>query len=404
VVAVGSLLVTGCGTGGRPGTRAVTTAPVTRPDRCEGPERLAAGANVAAWRLGAVRFVSARSGIALTAPQVPCDRSLGPGRGTEVTFVAQTVRLAVTGDGGRHWMTRGSEVPGPTQSPEPEQVAAVSGPDIWVVSDAGVLLATRDYGATWAIQPLPAPTVAAASAGGWLWAVSCPAVSQNWCRPVVERMRLPGGKWTRAPLAAPSALPDVQLTVLSGRAAVLVIWGPHPALVSTADGGRHWSVRPPPAGPPIPCGQDPPGSFTAASPDDWWLLCMGGAAAGSSTKALWRSADAGRTWTAVSANTSLAGPRPAGSLPGQDGAVIAAGSAGRLWIVTPNTISVSTDGGASWSTTQLDPQGSLGQFDVLSSTLAWVLAPGAGLWQTADGITWRPVGGAGPLTTARSDN
>src|SRR5580692_11972061 len=144
VVAVGSLLVTGCGTGGRPGTR------------------------------------------------------------------------AVTGDGGRHWVTRGTELPGLTQSPEPEQVAAVSGPDIWVVSDAGVLLATRDYGATWASQPLPAPTVAAASAGGWLWAVSCPAVSQNGCRPVVERMRLPGGKWTRAPLAAPSALPDVQLTVLSG--------------------------------------------------------------------------------------------------------------------------------------------------------------------------------------------
>jgi hypothetical protein len=240
--------------------------------------------------------------------------------------------------------------------------------------------------------------VAAASAGGWLWAVSCPAVSQNGCRPVVERMRLPGGTWIREPLPAPSALPDMQLTVLSGRAAVVVSWGPHPALVSTTDGGTHWSVRPPPAGPPIPCGQDPPGSFTAASPDNWWLLCVGGAAAGSSTKALWRSADAGRTWTVVSAIASLAGPRAAGSLPSQDGAVIAAGSAGRLWIVTPNTISVSTDGGASWSTTQLDPQGFLGQFDVLSSTLAWVLAPGAGLWQTTDGITWRPVGGAGPLT------
>jgi hypothetical protein len=68
--------------------------------------------------------------------------------------------------------------------------------------------------------------------------------------------------------------------------------------------------------------------------------------------------------------SNLAGPRLAGSLPYQDAAVIAAGSADRLWIVTPNTISVSTDGGALWSTIQLDPQGSLGQFDVLSSTVA----------------------------------
>jgi hypothetical protein len=63
---------------------------------------------------------------------------------------------------------------------------------------------------------------------GWLSEVSCPAVSENWCRPIVERTRLPGGKWILAPLAAPASLPDVQLTVLSGRAAVLVIWGPYP--------------------------------------------------------------------------------------------------------------------------------------------------------------------------------
>jgi hypothetical protein len=43
-----------------------------------------------------------------------------------------------------------------------------------------------------------------------------------------------------------------------------------------------------------------------------------------------------------------------------------------------------------------DPQGAPGQFDVLSGTLAWMLAPGAGLWQTTDGITWHPDGSAGP--------
>ena len=105
----------------------------------------------------------------------------------------------------------------------------------------------------------------------------------------------------------------------------------------------------------------------------------------------------GRTWTAVTAITNLASPRRAGSLPYQDGAVIAAGSPGRLWIVTQNTMSVSTDGGAFWSTTQLDTDGLFGQFDVLSGTVAWMLGPGTGLWQTTDGTTWRSIGGAGPL-------
>jgi photosystem II stability/assembly factor-like uncharacterized protein len=365
--------------------------------QCAGPARLGAGVSVAAWRLGAVRFVSPRSGVALTAPQVPCDRSLGPGRGTEVTSLAQPVRLAVTEDGGRHWVTRGSALPGTTQSPELEQVAAFSGPDVWVVSDTGVLLATRDYGATWTAQPLPAPVVAAASAGGWLWALSCPAVSDNLCQPVVERMRLPGGSWTRTPLATPASLMNVQLTLLSGRAALVVIWGPHAELASTTDGGAHWLARAVPDGPPIPCGRGLAGSFTAAGPGDWWLLCPGGAAADSTTRALWRSTDAGRTWTAVTAITNLASPRRAGSLPYQDGAVIAAGSPGQLWIVTQNTMSVSTDGGAFWSTTQLDTDGLFGQFDVLSGTVAWMLGPGAGLWQTTEGTTWRSIGGAGPL-------
>jgi photosystem II stability/assembly factor-like uncharacterized protein len=402
-VALGCLLATGCGSGAPSGSRPLSTIRATRsaggvptaPARCSGPEHLGAGVSVAAWQLGAIRFVSPTSGIALTASQVPCDRSLGPGRGTEATFLPQSVRLALTRDGGRHWVTTGSALPGTAQSPESGQVAAVSGPDVWVVSDTGALLATRDFGATWTTQPLPAPVVAAASADGWLWAASCPAASDNLCQPIVERMRLPGGTWTRTPLTA-RAVVSVQLTALSGRAAVVVIAGPHPELASTADGGAHWSARAAPAGPPIGCGLGIAGSFAAAGEYDWWLLCPGGAAAGSSTKALWRSRDAGRTWTLVSAIASLASPRRAGSLPYQDGAVIAAGSADRLWIVTPNTMSVSTDGGAFWSTTMLDPQGFLGQFDVLSGTLAWVLAPGAGLWQTTNGITWRLIGAAGP--------
>ena len=399
-VALAGVLAVGCGPGAQSGTRPLSTVRSVvgipaRAAQCSRPVHLGAMVSVAAWQLGAIRFASPRSGVALTASQVPCDRSLGPGQGTEVTFVPQSVRLAVTRDGGRQWVTTGRVLPGTPQSWESGQVAAVSGPDIWVVSDTGALFATRDFGVTWTTQPWPAPVVAAASAGGWLWAASCPGVPDHLCQPVVERMRLSGGNWTRTPLTT-RAWASVQLVVVSARAAVVAVAGPHPELATTTDGGAHWSAHATPDGQPFRCGQGTADSFTAAGEDDWWLLCPGGAAAGSSTKALWRSKDAGRTWTLVSAIASLASPRRPGSLPYQDGAVIAAGSADRLWIVTPNTISVSTDGGAFWSTSTLDPQGSLGQFDVLSGTVAWLLAPGAGLWQTTNGVTWRPIGSAGP--------
>ncbi len=184
--------------------------------------------------------------------------------------------------------------------------------------------------------------------------------------------------------------------MLSGRAAVVGIATPHPVLASTADGGALWSVRSAPAGPGHMCWQDSAGSFAAAGPDDWWLLCNGAAAAGSSTKALMRSVDAGRAWTVTAAITSLSIPPQAGSLPYQDDAVIAAGTPRRLWIATPNTLSTSGDGGTVWSRVLFNLGGYLGQFDVLSGTVAWLLAPGAGLWQTTDGMTWRAVGGTGP--------
>ncbi|MGH3257635.1 MAG: hypothetical protein ACRDOU_19970, partial [Streptosporangiaceae bacterium] len=270
------VLAAGCQPGAQSGTTPSSTARATRSAvriptaqaRCSGPEHLGAAVGVAAWQLGAVRFVSPRSGVALTAAQVPCDRSLGPGQGTEVTFVAQTVRLAVTTDGGRHWVTAGSALPGTPQSVS-GQVAAVSGPDIWVVSDTGALLVTRDFGVTWNTQPLPTPVVAAASAGSWLWVASCPAASDYLCQPVIERMRIPDGRWTRTPLPTRSQA-SVQLTVVSARAAVVVLAGPHPELATTTDGGAHWSARATPDGPPFRCGLGTAGSFTAAGEDDFW--------------------------------------------------------------------------------------------------------------------------------------
>ena len=393
---LGGVLIAGCGPGPAGGTaghaaRPVITASPGGP--CSGPARLAAGVSVAAWRLDAIRFVSATAGVGLTAPDIPCARSLGS-MGTEVSEQAQPVRLALTRDGGRHWVTAGGTLPG-TADLLGVQVAAASGAAVWVFSPAGLLLVTRDEGATWARQPLPAPVVAAGSAGGWLWALSCPPVSKTECRPVAERMRLPGGTWSRTRPVVAGTVQAVSLTVWSGRAAVVTVSGDRPALVRTTDGGAHWSARPAPADPGYLCAAGATGSFTASGPGDWWLLCLGGAAAGSSNKALLRSTDAGRTWT-VAATAVLSDPPQPGSLPLQDGAVIAASPAGRLWIATPNTLNVSTDGGARWSRVVVNPGGYFGQFDVLSGTAAWLLAPGGGLWQTTDAARWHAVGGTGP--------
>ena len=179
----------------------------------------------------------------------------------------------------------------------------------------------------------------------------------------------------------------------------MAVPGPHPALVSTNDGGMHWSVRPAPADPGYWCSAvGDPRWFTASGREDRWLLCFGDGAASSSDEALLRTTDAGRSWT-VMATASLKNPRP-GSLPLQDGGQIAASPAAWLWITTPNTLSVSTDGGARWSRVPVNPGGSFGQFDVLSGTVAWLLAPGAGLWRTTDGTSWQAVGGTGPGMSA----
>jgi photosystem II stability/assembly factor-like uncharacterized protein len=351
---------------------------------------------VQAWRLGAIRFVSRDVAVALTAPQIECDVPLGDGRGTDVYSQGQPVRLATTSDGGLHWVTSGTELP-VTQSGATGQVAAVDGARTWVVSGSGRLLVTGDAGVTWVAQPVPRPVLAAASAGGWLWALSCPPVNANFCRPEVERMKLPGGTWTSTRPGAATSLLEPQLDVLSATAAVVLLQGTHPALASTADGGARWTVRAAPAGPRDMCRGDGDNILLAAAgPRDWWLLCTGGAAAGSSVKALMRSVDAGQTWTVAASIPSLAEPVGPGALPRQDATAIAAGSPEVLWIATPNTMWDSTDGGVTWRQALFNEQGAFGQFDVQSGTLAWLLAPDAGLWHTTDGTTWRPVGGLAP--------
>jgi photosystem II stability/assembly factor-like uncharacterized protein len=353
------------------------------------------------WRLGAIDFLSPRLGVALTAAQIPCRTTSGPGQG--IGFPPQQVRLAVTWDGGRQWITRGQVLPADGPDPGFEQVAATSARQVWALTDAGHLLETRNAGATWTPQPLPAPVVDIAQARATLWALACPPLIQLSCRPVLERIASPRGAWQRLPVPRLRSGPYRLLDAVSARGAVFLISHSGSAraeLASTSDAGEHWVLRPAPRGR-TRHGQghlcDIYTGITTTGPGTWWLICNGSGAGGSSPKALMATANAGLAWHTVATVTSiLATPGP-GSLPYQEVLTIAAGSPGQLWLATANQLAQSTDAGATWALVPgVNPQGTPSMFDVFSPRQAWLLAAGTGLWGTSNGTTWHPIGATWP--------
>jgi photosystem II stability/assembly factor-like uncharacterized protein len=313
------------------------------------------------------------------------------------------VRLAVSSDGGREWVTRGRVLTGGGPGPGFGQVIAVSARRVWALTDAGRLLETGNGGRSWTPQPLPAPVVDIARAGATLWALACPRRAASWCRPVAERLASPQAGWWRLPVPRLRAGVYHLLAAVSPRAAVFVIshnGSARAELVSTSDGGQRWAVRPAPRGPRVTRGRghvcDLYAGITHAGPDRWWLMCNGSGAGGSCPQALMTSPDAGRSWRTIAVVPRLYATKP-GSLPGTEVLAVAAGSATRLWLATANTMLQSTDGGARWA--RIQPRSRFGtgwSFDVLSPRRAWALAPGTGLWGTSTGTAWRRIGVSWP--------
>jgi photosystem II stability/assembly factor-like uncharacterized protein len=341
--------------------------PATAPPVC--------GGAVSPNRLGAIHFLTRDVGLGLTLRASP---NCGP-------------MLAVTQDGGRHWLTEGAALAG---NPGVGQLTATSTDDVWAVAGNGRLMSTTDAGATWTAETPRGATwtaetprgrvLALARSARALWILDCLGGSDATCVSVLVRKALPDGVWT---IASPKLGPNPPLRfVLAGRRAVI---GESGALVVVSDRGQRFAERPDPTWMRQPC---LPAGLAAAG-KGWWLLCLGGAGAGSSEKALLHTTDGGRTWTIASQVTSLSAPPQPGAITREEPDALVAATPTRLWLAALNNLFVSDDAGARWSRIPgPNPQGYPAAFDVLSPTHAWLLAAGQGLWRTTDGRHWIALG------------
>ena len=341
-------LLAGCG---------VAVPAATRPPGCGGP--------ASPSRLGAIDFLSPRLGVGLTTPSARC-----------------RPMLAVTHDGGSHWLTAGSPLPGGGSNVE--HVVATSTTDVWAAAGSDPLMATTDGGANWAAETPPGRVVALALTGRTVWMLACLGGSRYSCVSVLLRMVLPRGAWTiSSPKLASTTPPEL---AFAGRRRVVI--SAAGSLVIVSDRGQRSVTLSDPTWMGRPCQA---AAFAAAGPN-WWLLCLGGAAAGSSEKALLDTTDGGRIWTTASQVTSLTTPAHPGEITLEEPTSLAAGSPRRLWLAALNNLYTSDDGGSQWNQVPgPDPQGSPASFDVLSPTHAWLLAAGEGLWRTTDGRHWRAL-------------
>jgi photosystem II stability/assembly factor-like uncharacterized protein len=390
-VALVCVLLAGCGAGATHTTaRARRAASVSR---CAGEGRLGSGA-LDGWRMGAVQFSSAEDGIGVSAYGFPCWHRTPSGETS--SWQREPAQLATTHDGGRTWQPEGAPIPRTAANQSlGTMVVAVPARRVWALV-ADRLFATDNAGASWQAQALPAPVVQIAAGDGFLWALSCPMKREIRCTPTLERMRTAGTAWRKLTFPRLTSTPDPQLAVTQGAVIVQVrrAAAPGAELVSSGDEGASWTVRPDPVWDGRSCLT--PANLTTDPTGGWWLICIGSAAAGSSTKGLLHTTDHGRHWVTVSQVRSLQTLRPH-TIPTAEPDALAAPSRTRLWYSGYNSIARSDDGGRRWTgSSGVNPEGATTYFDALSPTHVWLIAPGAGLWSTTDGIDWHPVG---PLNT-----
>jgi photosystem II stability/assembly factor-like uncharacterized protein len=350
--------------------------------------------------MGAVHFSTPTAGVGLTAGADTCEHRTSGGVVSE--SVTTVPRLAVTRDGGRHWSVTGAPLPdGVARSPgQTAEQILVTQDAVTVLDGQGRVYATSDAGLSWESPQIRGPVMEIAATADDEFAITTRGLGRS-SRTVVERSIDGTGTWERLAVPEPitRAEPPIELTVASA-ATLIIATDQQPTddsgrLWVSSDDGTRWSQRREPNWDGHHCASEPT-ELAAAGAEHWWILCEGGAAAGSSAKGLLETIGAGARWHVVSAVPSLSAPINSSALPvAEPGSAQAleAGSATRLWLPLQNGLSESADGGTRWSMVpNLNPEGEPTSMDVLNARIAWLLAPGVGLWRTTDGGIWTGVG------------
>jgi hypothetical protein len=329
------------------------------------------GAAVRGSQLGGIDFLTGAAGVGITDPQAQCLIPLGPPQGVDVVTVRQTVRLAVSEDGGQTWVARGAAVPMTGTGLEP--LAAASAARVWAASpSSGRLFGTSDGGLSWQPQ-LPGVHITSLTTGSHaVWAISQYCRATVGCPTRLFLARAPGWQWHSVPV--PRTLSRWTGLHLDG------VPVPTPVLLALAHHQRGWRD---------PCKVY---GFLAAVPGGSLLmLCTEGEGMGHARNFLYRSADVGRSWRLVAADKPDGSAEPANALPAVDVEALAVLSNRELLLANDNELWMSGDAGSSWRQVPGVQLGGIAQVQVDGpiGRQAWLLGWLGEYWRTTDGVHWR---------------
>jgi hypothetical protein len=334
---------------------------------------VAARVAVRGSQLGGVDFLTGSTGVGITDPQAQCFIPLGPRQGVQVDIVRQTVRLAVSADGGQTWLSQGAAVP--ISGTGLVQLAAASVSQVWAASPSqGRLFGTSNGGQSWQLQLPGVHVTSLASGNRAVWAISQFCRSGVSCPTRLFLARAPGWQWNAVP---PPRRPSRWQGLRLDGAPV-----PTPVLLVLANRQRGWRQL---------CTSTDGGFLAAVPGGDLLMLCSELQGMGHARNFLYRSADDGRNWRLVAADKPDLAREPAHALPALDVDALAVLSSRELLLVNDNVVWMSTDAGSSWRQVagiQLDGT-PLVQVDGPIGRQAWLIGWLGGFWRTTGGVHWR---------------
>jgi photosystem II stability/assembly factor-like uncharacterized protein len=298
--------------------------------------------------------------------------------------VALTAGCAALGPTSPPTLAPGTPLATPGGSTEPSDAASTGGIAVaamaWFDRNEGLLLGansfenargvlwrTTDGGRSWSKSALATGPVEAASiAGDSVWAAVPCSSGEPGCEPGIWRSTDRGTSWERVSSAPVIALsfgdPDHGWAITSSGA---VAGGDESVLLSTSDGGRHWTQR----ATPCPPWTGAPAAITFPDATHGWLACDEDVGAGNALKAIVATSDGGESWQ-VRASSPWPGKGPViGRLGGNGylhGLAMRASGVGMNWQgrgITQKTM----DGGVTWE--NIPP----GEFDVTEASAGWML-------------------------------